>query len=318
MGDPTGIGPEVTLKALLEPRCPPVILVGDPGVYERCARRLRLRLRFEQWSPGAALPARGVPLLVVSELPERSSRPGRPSLDGGRAAYVAILEAVRLVRERQAAALVTAPICKANLAAAGATVPGHTELLAELTGARPVRMMMVGPRLRVMLVTTHLALGNVPAALSRSGVLETVRLADATLRARFGMRRPRIGVAGLNPHAGEGGMFGTEDRQIIAPAVRAARRAGVQAFGPLAADTLFPFHASGQYDAAICMYHDQGLAPFKLIHFRDGVNLTCGLPFIRTSPDHGTAHDIAGRGVADHASMVAAIELAARLVTGDR
>lgn len=313
MGDPTGIGPEVTLKALRRLPRRRVILVGDIGVYERCARRLRLTFRFEQWSSGDPLPERGVPVLVVSELPARLARPGRPTVDGGRAAYVAILEAARLVRSGEARALVTAPICKANLAAAGATQPGHTELLARLCGAAPVRMMMVGPRLRVMLVTTHLALGKVPAALDRRDILETIRLAHSTLRRRFGIRRPRIAVAGLNPHAGEGGMFGDEDRRVIAPAVRAAARAGIRTVGPVAADTLFPFHAAGHYDAVVCMYHDQGLAPFKLLHFRDGANLTCGLPFVRTSPDHGTAHDIAGRGIADASSMVAAIELAARL-----
>jgi 4-hydroxythreonine-4-phosphate dehydrogenase len=316
MGDPTGIGPEVTLAALLRHRLRTQvspILVGDPAVYEVAAARLGVRVRFAEWQPGTPLPHRALPVRVVARLPIADRRPGRPTNAGGRAAHAAIVEAVRLVRDGSAAALVTAPICKANLVAAGLPISGHTELLAELCGGVPVRMMMVGPRLRVVLATTHLRLAAVPKALTRPLVRDTLIIAARALRTQFGIARPRLGVAGLNPHAGEQGVFGNEEIRVIAPALRAARRAGVDARGPLAADSLFPIAAAGRFDAVVCMYHDQGLAPFKLLHFADGVNVTIGLPFVRTSPDHGTAHDIAGRGVADPRSMVAALRLAAEL-----
>lgn len=313
MGDPTGIGPEVTLKALGQKRRAKVILVGDPAVYEDTARALGLALRFEPWCPGMARPRHGVPVLVVSELPAAMRRPGHPSTEGGKAAYVAILEAVRLVQEGYASALVTAPICKANLIAAGASTPGHTELLARLARTDRVRMMMVGRRLRVMLVTTHVAIAQLPREVTTTAVLETIQVANDTLRRQFGIKRPRIAVCGLNPHAGEGGLFGNEESRAIAPAIKSARRRGILAAGPLAADGLFPHVAAGEWDIAICMYHDQGLAPFKLLHFADGVNFTAGLPFVRTSPDHGTAHDIAGQRIADPRSMGAALDLAHHL-----
>lgn len=316
MGDPTGIGPEVTLAALRRGglrRVLTPILVGDLGVYADTAARLGMKTRFVAWQPPAPLPRGGVPVRVISELTARGRRPGRPTDAAGRAAYAAILEAVGLVQAGQADALATAPINKANLAAAGLVATGHTELLAELAGGVAVRMMMAGPRLRVVLVTTHLALSAVPKAIRTAGVLDTLRIADRALRQRFGLRRPRLAVAGLNPHAGDQGLFGDEEQRTIAPAVAAARRAGIDARGPLAADSAFPLALEGQYDAVVCMYHDQGLAPFKLLHFADGVNVTLGLPFVRTSPDHGTAYDIAGRGVADWRSMSAALHLAAAL-----
>jgi 4-hydroxythreonine-4-phosphate dehydrogenase len=315
MGDPTGIGPEVTLAALLgrgRPRLTP-ILVGDRGVYEAAAGLLGRRARFAEWTPPAPLPREALAVRIISRLAPNDRRPGRPTVAGGRAAHAAILEAVRLVRAGMAQALVTAPICKANLVAAGLPVSGHTELLAELSGGAAVRMMMVGTRLRVVLVTTHLALRAVPDALNERLVHDTLVIANRALRGQFGIARPRIGIAGLNPHAGESGVFGDEEKRLIAPAVRSARRQGVDAQGPVAADSLFPLALSGRFDAVVCMYHDQGLAPFKLLHFADGVNLTIGLPFVRTSPDHGTAHDIAGRGVADPRSMASALRLAVAL-----
>jgi 4-hydroxythreonine-4-phosphate dehydrogenase len=316
MGDPTGVGPEVTLAALLErglARELTPILVGDRGVYEAAAAYLRIRARFVDWAPPTPLPRDALAVHAVARLSPRDRHPGRPSLSGGRAAHTAIIEAVRLIRNGHADALATAPICKANLVAAGLPVGGHTELLAALCGDVPVRMMMVGDRLRVALVTTHLALRAVPPALTQALVRDTLVLTDRALRAQFGLPRPRLGVAGLNPHAGEQGVFGDEEPQLIAPAVRAARRRGIDARGPFAADSLFPAALAGRFDALVCMYHDQGLAPFKLLHFADGVNVTIGLPFVRTSPDHGTAHDIAGRKRADPDSMAAALRLAARL-----
>ncbi len=316
MGDPTGIGAEVTLSALARPsvqRELTPILVGDLEVFRTASQQLSLGARFAAWSPPAPLPRGALPVRVVARLGDRQRRPGRPTPAGGQAAYAAIVEAVRLVLNGHAHALVTAPICKANLVAAGKNIPGHTELLAALTKAAPVRMMMVGSRLRVVLVTTHMGIARVPTALSRRLVFDTIAVTHRTLRAQFGIARPRIGVAGLNPHAGEQGVFGDEERRIIAPAVADAVHHRIDAEGPLAADSLFPFAAAGKFDAVVCMYHDQGLAPFKLLHFADGVNFTAGLPFVRTSPDHGTAHDIAGLGRADATSMVAALRLAAQL-----
>jgi 4-hydroxythreonine-4-phosphate dehydrogenase len=316
MGDPTGIGPEVTVAALAGRGMRAVvrpILVGDAQVYAAAARRLHLPLRLCPWEPGEPLPRRGMALRSVATLRAAERRPGHPSEAGGRAAYRAIVAAAELVQSGAAAALVTAPICKANLVAAGIATSGHTELLAALAGGVPVRMMMVGKRLRVVLVTTHLGIAQVPGAITTAGVEETIAIADRSLRRDFGLRRPRIGVAGLNPHAGEGGLFGDEEARVITPAIAAARRRRINAVGPLAADSLFPLHAAGKFDAVVCMYHDQGLAPFKLLHFADGVNFTAGLPFVRTSPDHGTAHDIAGKGKADARSMIAALGLATRL-----
>jgi 4-hydroxythreonine-4-phosphate dehydrogenase len=313
MGDPAGIGPEVTLKALasLPQRRIQPILVGDTAVWAETARRLKMR--FEPDLGGRV----GHPVVVAtSELPPRFRIPGRPrtrlhASACGEAAYAAIVEAVSLVRQGKAAALVTAPISKAHLVAAGHNYPGHTELLAALSGNVPVRMMMAGSRLRVVLVTIHMPLREVPKRLTEAVVFETIAITAAALRNRFRIRRPHIAVTGLNPHAGEDGLFGDEDLKVIAPAVRRARRRGFDAVGPLAADGVFPYAARGAYDAVVAMYHDQGLAPFKLLHFADGVNCTLGLPFVRTSPDHGTAFDIAGQGKADPRSMAAAILLAA-------
>ena len=317
MGDPGGIGPEVVLKAIaaraLGASVDP-ILVGDAGVWEETARRLRLPLRFsDSYRRGHLM------LALTSELTARQRTPGAPrdaavAAVRGEAAYRAILKGVRLVQSGDAAALVTAPINKAHVAAAGHHFPGHTELLAHLCGDVPVRMMMVGGQLRVVLATTHVALAQVPRCLDRDSVLETILLTAAALRRQFGIAAPRLAVCGLNPHAGESGLFGDEEVRVIAPAVSTARRRGVQVLGPLAADGIFAQSGMNGYcDAIVCMYHDQGLAPFKLVHFADGVNFTVGLPFVRTSPDHGTAFDIAGSGRADPRSMAAALQLAAQL-----
>lgn len=315
MGDPTGIGPEVTLGALAKPRVRQLlapVLVGDLDLYRETAAALRLPLRFVA-APDATFPAGRIPVVPVAHLPAKQRRPGHPTCAGGRAAYDAIREAVRLVEAAHADALVTAPICKANLAAAGTRAAGHTELLAKLTRSEPVRMMMVGDRLRVVLVTTHVSIARLPKSLSRRLVLDTILLTHSTLKDRFGLARPRIAVTGLNPHAGEGGLFGDEEARLISPAVRDASRKRIRVGGPFPADSIFPRAVAGEFDAVVCMYHDQALAPFKLLHFADGVNFTTGLPFVRTSPDHGTAHDIAGSGKADPSSMTAALVLAAKL-----
>ncbi|MFN8627502.1 MAG: 4-hydroxythreonine-4-phosphate dehydrogenase PdxA [Candidatus Binatia bacterium] len=316
MGDPGGIGPEVALRALATPAVAAMvdpILVGDRAVWDETVRRLHLHLATSE-TPRP----RHLTVAVASALPppHRLPGPARGKANAaarGEAAYRAIVAAVGLVQAGHADAVVTAPISKAHLAAAGYNYPGHTELLAQLCGDVPVRMMMAGPQLRVVLATTHLALADVPRRLSREAVLETILAPGDALRRQFRIPAPRIAVAGLNPHAGESGLFGDEEGRIVAPAVRAARRRRFDVRGPLAADSLFAQAARGQYDAVVCMYHDQGLGPFKLLHFADGVNVTLGLPFVRTSPDHGTAFDLAGSGTADARSMIAALQLAARL-----
>jgi 4-hydroxythreonine-4-phosphate dehydrogenase len=322
MGDPAGIGPEVVLKAITSPalagRVEP-ILVGDLAVWQETARRLGLGGLVLGTAPrevGRLREPRALRVVATSTVPARYRVPGVPAGPAaakacGAAAFAAILEAVRLVQAGDAAGVVTAPISKANVVAAGHDFPGHTELLAALAGGVPVRMMMAGPRLRVVLVTTHVRLAEVPRCVTRDAVLETITITDRGLRERFGVAAPRIAVTGLNPHAGEQGVFGDEESRTILPAVRAARRRGITVTEPLAADGLFAQAADGAYDAIVCMYHDQGLAPFKLLHFADGVNVTLGLPFVRTSPDHGTAFGIAGTGRADPRSMIAALQMAA-------
>ena len=311
-GDPSGIGLEVVVKAARDRavrRACRLVIVGDEPSLER-ARAPRWPLR----EPG---PASGndVPVLVesVTRLGLAASRPGRPTRRGGEASYRYILRAVELIQTGAADAMATAPISKKTLNDAGHAYPGHTELLADLTGTREVRMMLYGARLKVVLVTVHLPLTEVAAALTRKRVRATIELTHRALREWFGVAEPRLAVAALNPHGGEDGMFGQEERRVIRPAVRDCARRGIAVAGPVPADSLFHRAAHGEYDAVVCMYHDQGLGPFKLLHFTDGVNLTLGLPLVRTSVDHGTAYDIAGKGVADSRSMKQAILLAAEL-----
>jgi 4-hydroxythreonine-4-phosphate dehydrogenase len=230
---------------------------------------------------------------------------------GGEASYRYVESGVRLALDGVIHGLVTAPISKAMWHAAGRAYPGHTELLAALTGTPEVRMMLVGRRLRVILVTTHLALSQVPTALSRERIFTTLTLAATHLSRFHGLARPRLAVAGLNPHAGEAGAFGDEEERIIAPAVRLAQAQGLAASGPFPADSVFVRAVRGEFDGVICLYHDQGLIPLKLLSWEDGVNVTVGLPIVRTSPDHGTAFDIAGHNKADPRSLGAAIALAA-------
>ena len=312
MGDPSGIGPEVVGKAARNPavrRACRVVIVGDGPSLER-ARAPRWPVQETETAPGTDAAVRVEP---VTRLNPSAGRPGRPTRSGGEASYRYILRAVDLVRIGAADAMATAPISKKALNDAGHAWPGHTELLADLTRTRDVRMMLYGRRLKVVLVTVHLPLTEVAAALTRGRVRTTIDVTDRALRQWFGVDRPRLAVAALNPHGGEDGMFGQEERRVIRPAVRDCANRGMNVTGPVPADSLFHRAAAGEYDAVVCMYHDQGLGPFKLLHFTDGVNLTLGLPLIRTSVDHGTAYDIAGKGVADARSMKQAILLAAEL-----
>ncbi len=315
MGDPAGIGPEVTLKALGQVFrfCRPVIL-GDLEVLEETAQRLGLAVPLAPWSPDQAGFEKGYPVFPLSRLSSQARNPGRPTPEGGEASYRYVEEGVRLAQRGLLHALVTAPIHKAMWHAAGHPYAGHTECLAALTGASEVRMMLMGRSLRVILVTTHLPLAEVPKVLSVEKITQTFLLAHDHLKRFHGLSQPRLALAALNPHAGEGGAFGTEEARILAPAVEAARQRGVAAEGPFPADSLFVQALRGAFDGVVCLYHDQGLIPLKLLAWEEGVNVTLGLPIIRTSPDHGTAYDIAGQGRADPASMVAAIVLATEMV----
>ena len=311
MGDPAGVGPEVALRALARPsisRGVEAILVGDRAVFEETAQRLRLPKR---------LAGESCRIVEVSSLPVRGRRPGRPSSEGVDASWRSILEAIDLVRRGEADGIVTAPVSKAAIRALGIDFLGHTEVIARLAGGADVRMMMAGKTLRVVLATTHVPLAEVSRRLRARGVEDTIRIADRALRRSFGFRRPRLALAGLNPHAGEAGAMGREEIRVLEPAVVRARRSRIDVTGPIPADTVFFRAREGEFDAVIALYHDQGLAPFKLVHFRDGVNVTIGLPFPRTSPDHGTAWDLAGRGPADSTSMAESLRLAARMCAGD-
>lgn len=312
MGDPSGIGPEVVVKAARNPtvrRSCRILILGDPSLLHKAgAPRWPIR------DPGSAIPFReAVVVEPVTMLDANKVRPGKPTNGGGEAAFQYITRALELVGTGVADAMVTAPISKKMLNDAGHSYPGHTELLADLTHTREVRMMLYGRRLKVVLATVHVPLVEVAPALTRKRVRTTIELTHRSLEQWFGLEKPRLAVAALNPHGGEDGMFGTEERRVIGPVVRDCSAQGISVFGPFPADSLFHRVAGGEFDAAICMYHDQGLGPFKLLHFSDGVNLTLGLPLIRTSVDHGTAYDIAGRGVADSRSMKQAIMLAAKL-----
>ncbi|HET6420028.1 MAG TPA: 4-hydroxythreonine-4-phosphate dehydrogenase PdxA [Geobacteraceae bacterium] len=317
MGDPSGVGPEIIAKTLVRPDIAAVcrlLVVGDPAAMKRAVSVTGsgLEIKLAADAESAAFSENVINLRPLSELSVVDMEFGHPSALAGEAMYRYIEEAARLCLDGKAAAMVTAPISKEALNRAGRKYPGHTELLAELTGAKEFVMMLAGDRLRVALVTIHEALADVPRLLNVDRILATIRIVHRDLD-RYFKRNPRLAVLALNPHCGEGGLFGEEEKTVIGPAVEAARDEGIDAIGPLSADTLFHFAARGEYDAVICMYHDQGLIPLKLLHFDDGVNVTLGLPIIRTSVDHGTAYGLAGTGRASEASLVAAIKMAARM-----
>lgn len=321
LGEPAGIGPDIALLAWLyrdTARLPPFLLLADPVFVAERARRLGLTIPLATVAPGEAASAFPRALPVVDLGRPVTAAPGLTDATSAPAALAAIDRAVALVAGGEAAAVVTNPIAKHVLYEAGFAHPGHTEYLAELSGrlfgAAPLPVMMLwSPTLAVVPVTVHIPLAAVPARLSTDLVVETGRIVARDLVGRFGLDRPRLAIAGLNPHAGEGGALGREDAEIVAPAVAALAADGIAARGPLPADTLFHDGARKTYDAALCMYHDQALIPIKTLAFHDAVNVTLGLPFVRTSPDHGTAFDIAGSGRADPSSLMAALRLAARL-----
>jgi 4-phospho-D-threonate 3-dehydrogenase / 4-phospho-D-erythronate 3-dehydrogenase len=325
MGDPAGIGAEVILKAARALRArrgaPRLLVVGDLGAMRAAAERLGDVPPPIAWRKDEPLPEleRGLAVVSRSKLSARARRPGKPTVEGGAASFDYVVDAARMAMRDEVDAIVTAPISKEWWNRAGHHYPGHSELLASLAKARRWRMMFAGDLLRVALVTVHMGLAKVPAALTETSIADTIRLLAEHLRRIHGMTRPRIGVLGLNPHAGEHGLFGTEEKRLIEPAIRRARRDKIAAFGPLAPDTAF-IRQGGEFkfDAAVAMYHDQGLIALKTLEFDRAVNVTLGLPFIRTSPDHGTAFEIAGQGAADHSSLLAAIEYAWRAALNGR
>ncbi|MBV9077258.1 MAG: 4-hydroxythreonine-4-phosphate dehydrogenase PdxA [Methylobacteriaceae bacterium] len=321
MGDPAGIGPELALKAWLtrrEARLPPFLLLADPAHLAALADRIGLEVPLAESEPEGAPAAFSGALPVLPLSLTAPAEPGRPDPAHADATLLSIAEAVRLAQAGRAAAVVTNPIAKHVLYAAGFRHPGHTEYLAALAAApgetppHPV-MMIWSEGLAVVPVTVHIPLAAVPGALTAELIVTVARIVARDLVDRFGIARPRLALAGLNPHAGESGAIGTEDRDVIAPAVERLRQAGIEASGPWPADTMFHARARAGYDAALAMYHDQALVPIKTVAFDEAVNVTLGLPFIRTSPDHGTAFDIAGRGIARPDSLLAAIRLAGRL-----
>ncbi len=314
LGDPSGVGPEVTAAALaaLRRELDPLVF-GDPRVLARDLSALGLPVI----APGAAVPAGGA-LVAVGRLPAAAVRPGKPDPRAG-AAQLAYLEAAfDAVRRGEAAALCTAPVSKAQVARALPGFVGHTEWLEARCGVRRSVMMLAGERLKIALVTNHVAFARLGRAITPARIVETLEITHRALRDDLGLARPRLALAALNPHAGDEGTFGDEEERLLRPALERARAAGAPASGPFPADSVFFRAALGEFDAVVALYHDQGLIPVKLLDAVGGdpaVNVTLGLPIVRTSPDHGVAYDIAGKGKASAASMVAALRLAARIAS---
>lgn len=316
MGEPSGIGGEITLAAWqrLKAEGPAFALLDDPVRVRALAGALGAAVPIvavNSLSEAGAAFGQGLPVLPLATAVPFALGTAREATAG--AVLESIERAVSLVGAGEAAAVVTNPIHKGVLRSAGFVHAGHTEFLAALAGVERTVMMLVGADLRVVPVTIHIPLAEVPRALTTELVVATARIAAAALRRDFGIEAPRIAVAGLNPHAGEGGVMGHEEAEVIAPALEALAAEGIDIVGPLSADTMFHARKRATYDAALCMYHDQALIPLKTLAFDEGVNVTLGLPFVRTSPDHGTALDIAGKGIARPDSLVAALRLAATL-----
>jgi 4-hydroxythreonine-4-phosphate dehydrogenase len=323
LGEPAGIGPDLTIqlwRRRVQLRLPAFYLIADPEFIRQRARLLGIDINLSVVTPGQATEAFARALPIVPLDVSTTAAPGAPDASSAPAAIGSIRRAVVDVLAGSAAAIVTNPVAKNVLYRSGFAEPGHTEFLAKLaqesTGKSTRAVMMLwSPELAVVPVTIHLPFKDVVTQLTADLISETGRIVARDLTARFGISRPRIAVAGLNPHAGEEGALGEEDRTIVAPAVKRLQTEGLDAIGPLPADSLFHERARANYDVALCMYHDQALIPIKTLAFDHAVNVTLGLSFVRTSPDHGTAFDIAGTGTADPSSLVAALTLAARLST---
>ncbi len=316
MGDPVGIGPEIISKALIQESlyetCRPLVL-GDVGVMVTTNAWLKTGLAIRPVDvPGTGLYQSGhMDVIGLSDLDCTKLQYGHPTQATGRVMMSYVTQGIDWAMEGRIHGMATCPINKLALHMAGEHFEGHTELLAQRTNSSAYVMMLAGDRLRVALVTIHLPLIQVPEKLTTEAVFKTIRITHEALRSTFRIPKARLAVAALNPHAGEDGLFGVEEVRAIAPAIEKARSTGMDVSGPHPPDTLFYKALAGQWDAVVCMYHDQGLIPFKMVHFSDGVNVTLGLPIVRTSVDHGTAYDIAGTGKADPGSLVAAITMAA-------
>ena len=316
LGDPAGIGPDITLlafQARLSTAVPPFVLIGDPAVLAERARTLGLTAKIEPVDAPAATPSLFAKALPVLPVPIGGNVvAGRPDSAAAGAVQQSIEQAVALVRSGEASAVVTNPISKAILTRAGFAFPGHTEFLAALAGraSSDAVMMLVGGDLKVVPVTIHMPLKEVMGALTETRIVKTLLTTAHDLGRYFGLARSRIAVTGLNPHAGEDGTMGREEIDVILPAIEAARSQGLDVTGPHSADTLFHAEARKTYDVAVAMYHDQALIPVKTLAFDTGVNVTLGLPFVRTSPDHGTAFALAGTGKASPRSLIEALRLA--------
>lgn len=318
MGDPAGIGPEIIVKALTDQRiysvCRPVVL-GDSERLTSSFRFTSEKLCLNPISnPADALSEPGkIDLLALSRLDKGSVLPGVPTIEGGKSMVKYILKAIEMAQNNSIGAMVTCPISKVLMHEAGFKFDGHTQLIAHETGTKDYVMMLAGAKLRVTLVTIHCALKDVPGLLTIEDIMKTITITADALKRDFGIQKPKIAVTALNPHAGESGLFGQEEADIILPAIQETQQKGYAVEGPFPADTLFYRAVTGAFDAVVTMYHDQGLIPLKLLHFSDGVNITLGLPIIRTSVDHGTAYDIAGKGTADPSSLKSAIYMAAEM-----
>lgn len=311
MGDAAGIGPEIILKLFQQGLSHPTVIYGDLGTLQRCAKDLGLSVPLVAIDSPEALPTEGLGVLnrwqALPPVPY-----GQVNALAGRGAYEYLCHAIDDASAHKIRAIVTAPLHKDAMKAGGIDAPGHTEILAQRTGTDQFAMMLSNPELRVILVTIHIPLSLVSAKLSLERELATIRLAHLACQ-HAGIAQPRVAVAGLNPHAGENGRFGVEEQHIIGPAIVAAQHEGIHASGPWPGDTIFMRARRGEFDIVVAQYHDQGLIPVKYLGVEDGVNTTIGLPFIRTSVDHGTAFDIAGQGIADHQSLYAAYQTALTL-----
>jgi 4-hydroxythreonine-4-phosphate dehydrogenase len=304
IGDPAGIGPEVVLKSLhsqnLRDLCR-FVLIGDLVVIERAAEEMRLPYEIKDYE-----------FIDMKIIRDQNFERNKPSSLNGKASVSYVMKAIELAMKGYVDAIVTAPISKESWGMAGFKWPGHTEMLAELTGVRDYAMVFYSDVLKIILVTIHEAIRDVPGLIKKERVFQTIQFANKACN-MMGIDAPRIGVAGLNPHAGEGGIFGDEEIKEILPAINDALESGISVSGPHPPDAIFHKAYKGEFDIVVCMYHDQGLIPLKMIAFERSVNITMGLPVIRTSPDHGTAYDIAWKGIADPSSMIEAIRLAVRL-----
>ncbi len=320
LGDPSGIGPEIVLKLAADPGRPAadLLVIGDEGVLRRTATSLGLPVKLRQVTAagdaagGDGLAGRQIGGPLPADLPI-----GRVDARSGAAAYAYVQRAIDLALAGEVGAIVTAPLNKEAMKLAGIGYPGHTEILADRCGVSDFAMMLANDELRVLLVSIHLSLRDAIAAVTPENELRAIRLAHIAGRS-FGLARPRIAVAGLNPHAGENGLFGREDQDIVAPAIAAARGEGIDVSGPWPGDTVFMRARQGEFDVVVAQYHDQGLIPVKYLGVDNGVNITVGLPFVRTSVDHGTAFDIAGTGRADPASLAYALKQAIAMTAGAR